>query len=103
MSDLEDKHNRENNDEAFRRYQEQMHGNDDQGDGRRAQPRPLRMIFGIFMIIVYIGMGVLCITNWFGYPDNTGWSVARWIVGVVLIIYGIWRAYRQFAGIDSRF
>lgn len=90
-------------DEAFRKYREQMHPEEAEGDGRQVHAKPVRMIFGIFMIIVYISMGVLCLTNWFGYPDQSGWTIGRWVVGVVLIIYGIWRAYRQFAGIDSRF
>jgi hypothetical protein len=48
-------------------------------------------------------MGILCMTNWFNYPETQAWTIGRWIVGVVLVIYGIWRAYRQYAGIDSRF
>lgn len=96
------KHNLDNNEE-FRKYREQMHGQEEEEDARQTHGRPMRMIFGIFMIIVYIGMGILCITNWFGYPDNTGWTIGRYVVGVVLIIYGIWRAYRQFAGIDSKY
>lgn len=86
----------------FEEYRRQMHPEEQEDDSRR-HPGPVRMIFGIFMIIVYIGMGVLCITNWFGYPANPGWTIGRWVVGVVLVLYGIWRGYRQFAGIDSRF
>lgn len=98
-----DKNLREQNEE-FRKYREQMHPEEFREEEEpRRHPRPVRTIFGIFMIIIYIGMGILCITNWFGYPDNSGWTIGRWVVGVVLIIYGIWRAYRQFAGIDSRF
>jgi hypothetical protein len=43
------------------------------------------------------------LTNWFNYPETQAWTIGRWIVGAVLVIYGIWRAYRQYAGIDSRF
>lgn len=58
----------------------------------------MRAIFGIIMIIVYVGMGVLLLLNYFGWDAD--WSVARYVVGVVLIIYGFWRAYRQVKGID---
>lgn len=94
--------NRANESEEFQKYREQMHGREEETAPRHQPAKPMRMIFGIFMIIVYIGMGILCCTNWFGYPESTGWTVGRWVVGVVLIIYGAWRAYRQFAGIDSR-
>lgn len=60
----------------------------------------LRSIFGIIMIIVYVGMGVLLLINFFNWQCDWAWT--RYIVGVVLIIYGIWRAYRQVTGIDSR-
>lgn len=60
----------------------------------------LRSIFGIIMIIVYVGMGVLLLINFFNWQSDWAWT--RYIVGVVLIIYGIWRAYRQVTGIDSR-
>lgn len=58
----------------------------------------MRLIFGIFMVIIYVGMGVLLLTNFFGW--NTDWAWTRYVVGVVLIIYGFWRAYRQIKGID---
>ena len=59
----------------------------------------LRTIFGVIMIIVYVGMGVLFLVNFFGWEGDWAWS--RYLVGVVLIIYGFWRAYRQYAGIDK--
>lgn len=59
----------------------------------------MRTIFGIIMIIVYVGMGVLLCINFFGWTGDWAWT--RWLVGVMLIIYGIWRAYRQVKGIDS--
>ncbi|MBD5231708.1 MAG: hypothetical protein K2M14_02600 [Muribaculaceae bacterium] len=52
------------------------------------------LIFGIFMVIVYIGVGILCILN-VDHDilsfNNPGISLA---LGILLIIYGIWRAYR---------
>ncbi len=63
-------------------------------------PKIARMIFGIFMIIIYVGMGILLLVNFFGW-ENGSWEWLRWTGGVLLILSGIWRAYRQFAGIDS--
>lgn len=58
----------------------------------------MRAIFGIIMIIIYVGMGVLLLINFFGWDADWNWT--RFIVGPVLIIYGLWRAYRQVKGID---
>ena len=58
----------------------------------------MRAIFGSIMIIVYVGMGVLLLINFFNWGGDWAWT--RYVVGVVLIIYGIWRAYRQVKGID---
>lgn len=60
----------------------------------------VRTVFGIIMILIYVGMGVLLLINFFGWQSDWAWT--RYIVGVVLIIYGFWRAYRQYKGIDSR-
>lgn len=60
----------------------------------------LRTIFGIFMIIVYVGMGVLLFINFFQW--DPAWNWLRWVGGGIFVLYGIWRAYRQFMGIDSR-
>ena len=43
-------------------------------------------------------MRVLLLINFFGW--NGDWAWTRYVVGVVLVIYGIWRAYRQVKGID---
>ncbi|MBO4966389.1 MAG: hypothetical protein J6C81_09080 [Muribaculaceae bacterium] len=55
-----------------------------------------RIIFGIFMVLIYLAVGVLFITNVFNI-DNTGISIA---VGVILIIYGIWRGFRLYKGMN---
>ena len=62
--------------------------------------RIMRSIFGIIMIVIYVGMGVLLLINYFNWGGDWAWT--RYVVGVVLIIYGFWRAYRQVSGIDSR-
>lgn len=61
-------------------------------------PGMFRNIFGIIMIIVYVGMGVLCMLNYFQFTGDFAWL--RWVAGAVLVLYGFWRAYRQFKGID---
>ncbi len=63
-------------------------------------PNKMRIVFGIIMILIYIGMGVLLFCNFFGW-DTAPWSTLRWVFGGVLVLYGVWRAYRQFKGIDS--
>lgn len=62
-------------------------------------PAVMRTIFGIIMVIVYVGMGILLLINYFGWAGDWAWT--RYVVGVMLIIYGAWRAYRQVKGIDS--
>lgn len=79
-----------------RRRQRQENGDD---TGSKAN-RIMRSIFGIIMIVIYIGMGVLLLINYFNWGGDWAWT--RYVVGVVLIIYGFWRAYRQVSGIDSR-
>lgn len=62
-------------------------------------PKLFRTIFGIMMIVIYVGMGYLVLNGDFSWMQE--WL--RWPGGVMLIAYGIWRAYRQIKGIDSRF
>lgn len=59
----------------------------------------MRNVFGIFMIVVYIGMGILLFMNFFMFGSGFTW--VRYVGGVLFILYGVWRAYRQFKGIDS--
>lgn len=53
-----------------------------------------RLIFGIFMVVVYVAVGILCILDIFNF-GNAGISLA---LGILLIVYGIWRAYRLVKG-----
>ncbi|MCM1067007.1 MAG: hypothetical protein NC418_05465 [Muribaculaceae bacterium] len=66
--------------------------------GENKSNRVMRAIFGIIMIVIYVGMGVLLLINFFNWGGDWAWT--RYVVGVVLIIYGLWRAYRQVKGID---
>ncbi|MBP3537082.1 MAG: hypothetical protein J6J93_06025 [Muribaculaceae bacterium] len=78
---------------------EQYSGGDDR-DNRDVNKANsvMRGIFGLIMIIVYVGMGVLLLINFFNWGGDWAWT--RYVVGIVLIIYGLWRAYRQVKGID---
>ncbi len=58
----------------------------------------MKGVFGIIMIIVYVGMGVLLLINFFNWGGDWAWT--RYVVGCVLIVYGFWRAYRYVKGID---
>ena len=63
-------------------------------------PRLMRNIFGVIMILVFVGVGIMCLCGVF--PTLTGnFEWLRWVGGVVFILYGIWRGYRQFKGIDD--
>ena len=65
-------------------------------------PRTMRNIFGIIMIVIYVAMGILFLCG--AFPQLSGnWAWLRWVGGVLFILYGAWRAYRQFKGIDPGF
>ena len=54
----------------------------------------LGLAFGIFMVFVYVGMGILLMLNFFQWYGSIAWT--RWIVGVVLVIYGFYRGWREY-------
>jgi cytochrome c biogenesis protein CcdA len=62
-------------------------------------PSTMRLVFGIIMIIVYVGMGILLLINFFRWGESYTWL--RIGGGILFVIYGIWRAIRQIKGIDS--
>lgn len=95
--------------EEFRRYREQMHGPQHVEENETRQPmanKAMRSIFALIMVIVYVGVGILLLTNPFDWKTSM-WTptplvnTMRWIVGVCLIIYGFFRAYRYIRGIDG--
>ncbi len=65
-------------------------------DKRPQAPKGARVAFGILMIIIYVGVGALFIFNVF---DIINYTVSC-IVGVLLVIYGIFRAYRLYKGVN---
>ena len=54
------------------------------------------MIFGIFMVIVYVAVGMLFIFDVFNI-DNVAISA---VVGGILCVYGVWRGYRRYKGMN---
>ena len=50
--------------------------------------------FGIFMVLVYLGMAVLLAINYFNW-SNSG---MRWLFAAVFAAYGLYRGYREFKG-----
>lgn len=67
---------------------------DGRNDINNAQPKGFRIGFGIFMIIFYLGIGIVFLLNLFNIAS--GISIA---FGCVLIVYGIWRGYRLIRGL----
>lgn len=53
-----------------------------------------RILFGIFMVLVYLAVGLLFIFDIFQIGNQT----IGYIVGGILIVYGIWRGYRLYRG-----
>lgn len=60
--------------------------------------KTLRVFFGIFMILVYLTMAVLIWINFFGFTGI--WFEMRYVVSIILALYGIYRCYRQVKGLD---
>lgn len=65
-------------------------------DNRPQAPKGARLAFGIIMIIIYVGVGLLFIFNVF---DIINYTVSC-IIGALLIVYGIFRAYRLYKGVN---
>ena len=63
-------------------------------NGLNNLPKGGRLVFGIFMVIVYLAVGLLFIFDVFNI-DNVAISAS---VGGVLCAYGVWRGYRLYRG-----
>lgn len=70
-----------------------MRGND---NNNPQAPKGARLAFGIFMVIVYLAVGLLFIFNVFNI-DNRAISAT---VGGILCAYGVWRGYRMYKGMN---
>ncbi|MGM9860230.1 MAG: hypothetical protein ACI31C_05675 [Muribaculaceae bacterium] len=73
---------------------------DDLKPQRKPKSLPLSTIlgitFGIFMVIVYVGMGYLLMTDFFPMITESRIAWLRWFMGPILVIYGIYRGWRQY-------
>lgn len=52
------------------------------------------IVFGIIMVLVYLAVGILFLCNFFNFG-------VEWInitVGIILIVYGVWRGFRLYKG-----
>ncbi|MDE7413834.1 MAG: hypothetical protein K2N05_08640 [Muribaculaceae bacterium] len=63
-------------------------------NNRPQAPKSARVAFGIIMIVVYLGMGLLFIFNVFDIIN----PVVSYVIGGLLIVYGIFRGYRLYVG-----
>ncbi|MDE6027427.1 MAG: hypothetical protein K2G23_05110 [Muribaculaceae bacterium] len=70
-----------------------MNGN---GNNRPEAPKGARLAFGIIMIIVYLGVGLLFIFKMFDIIN----PVVSYVVGGLLIFYGIFRGVRLYKGVN---
>lgn len=67
----------------------------DSGKKRYGIARITRISFGIFMILVYWGMGALMLLNFFNIKQVYAISL-----GVLFVVYGVFRGYRLYKGND---
>ncbi len=58
----------------------------------------VKMFFGIFMVLVYLGMAVMMAINVFDWSNSPAWLAIRWFFAVILAAYGIYRGYRELTG-----
>lgn len=54
-----------------------------------------RIIFGIFMCLFYVAIGCLFIFQVFPFFNS---PILGYILGGLLVLYGIWRGYRMYKG-----
>lgn len=65
-------------------------------DPMSATPAPMRLWFGIFMVIFYIGIGLLLIIANKTFAIFS--PVISIVIGAILCLYGIFRGYRLWKG-----
>ena len=56
------------------------------------------MFFGIFMVLVYLGMAALMAVNFFDWSNTPLWNGVRWFFAVLFAAYGVYRGYREIKG-----
>lgn len=53
----------------------------------------LKMVFGVFMVCVYLGMAALMAINFFHLPN-----ALCWVFAIGFAAYGLYRGYRELKG-----
>lgn len=64
------------------------------GDINSQIPSKMKLVFAMFMVVIYVGMGILMLINFFDFRSD--WDIIRYCMGGIFIVYGIYRAYREF-------
>lgn len=70
----------------------------DRKEGMKKQPKSITYMLGTFMIFIYVGMGVITLLGFFDWLPR--W--ARFSLGCLFIVYGVWRFYRRVSGMETR-
>lgn len=63
---------------------------------KNTTPHLLRVLFGILMVVIYLGMGVLMLINFFQWENPAYY----YPIGILFVLYGLYRGYRQYRGMD---
>lgn len=73
---------------------------DNNNERRSRLPKGLLLFMAIFMVVLYVGMGVLFFIDFFGWVGQSGLlTTMNYICGTVLVLYGVYRGYRVVKGI----
>lgn len=62
-------------------------------DQRNNTPKGMRLAFGIFMVIIYVGIGLLFILGVLPFFNNYALAC---VLGGLLCAYGVFRAVRLY-------
>lgn len=70
----------------------------DMNNSQSRVTQSLKLFFGMFMVMVYLGMAWLMIDNFFGWANTPLWNAVRWFFALIFGAYGIYRGYRELKG-----
>lgn len=59
-------------------------------------PKSMRIGFAIFMMAVFVFVGLMLLFNWFNVIYDPSWNLLRWIGGPIFILYGFYRGVRFY-------
>ena len=68
---------------------------------RRTLPPTSKILgfsFGLFMVCVYVGMGILLLINFFDWAPSYDW--VRYMMFPILVAYGIFRGWRAYKDLN---